>query len=194
LVVYAGTLGMINDVGYLARLAAAVGRIDPEVRIAVVGEGREEARVRRIAEELGVLGRNFFMLPQVAKREMPALLSAADVATSTVLPIPQLRANSANKVFDALAAGRPIAINHEGWLADLIRTTGCGLVLDCADVEKASQDLVAAVRNPFWLAASRAAAARVAEEQFARDKLAGLLESVLVDAVDGAGIQKRLAA
>jgi glycosyltransferase involved in cell wall biosynthesis len=194
LVVYTGALGIINDVGYLARLAAAIRPIDPELRIAVVGEGREEDKVRRIAEELGVLGQNFFMLPAAAKRDMPAVLSAADVATSTVLPIPALEANSANKVFDALAAGRPIAINHEGWLADLIRRTGCGLVLDGRDAEKAARDLIAAVRNPFWLAKSRAAAARVAENQFSRDKLAWDLESVLVDAVGGAEEPKRRAA
>ena len=40
LVVYCGTIGFINGVGYLADLAKAVFEIDPEVRFVVVGRGR----------------------------------------------------------------------------------------------------------------------------------------------------------
>ena len=37
--------------------------------------------------------------------------------------------NSANKFFDALAAGKPIMINYGGWQADLLRETQAGLVV-----------------------------------------------------------------
>jgi len=179
LVVYTGTLGVVNGVDYLARLAAVVGRIDPEVRFLTVGTGREEAKVRQTAEALGVLGRNFFMLPQIPKAEMPAVLSAADLATSTVIDREQLWANSANKVFDALAADRPIVINHRGWLAEMIEQTGCGLVLNPNETETAAEQLVAALRNPLWVARARAAARKAAEERFSRDLLFERLETVL---------------
>jgi glycosyltransferase involved in cell wall biosynthesis len=183
LVVYAGTLGLINGVDYLARLAAAVRARDPEVRFLVVGDGREEGRVRREAEQLGVWERNFFMLPPIPKAEMPALLSAADLATSLFLDIEQMWANSANKLFDALAAGRPIAINHQGWLADMIHETGCGLVLDPHDLASAADRLVSALHDRFWLAGARRAAGQAAEERFDRDRLAAQLEAVLLDVV-----------
>ena len=53
--------------------------------------------------------------PPLPKREIPALLAAATVATSLFRPIPEMESNSANKFFDALAAGRPVAINYGGW-------------------------------------------------------------------------------
>ena len=192
LVVYTGTLGIINGVDYLARLAAAVKRRDPEIRFLVVGSGREEDKVRHTARELGVLDRSFFMWPSVAKAEIPAILSAADIATSVFLDVKEMWNNSAAKVFDAMAAGRPIAINHQGWHADTIRQTGCGLVLDPHDIESSADKLVGAIRDKQWLARARAAARQVGEERFEREKLARQWESVLLEV--GSVGQRRAAA
>lgn len=183
LIVYTGTLGKVNGVDYLARLAAAVRKHDAEIRFLVVGTGCEERKVRRVAEERGVLGQNFFLQAPVAKHEIPAILSAADLATSTVIDHPHLWENSANKLFDALAAGRPVAINHEGALADMIRTSGCGLVLHPSDPESSARPLVEAIRAPQWRRQARTAAARLAEQRFDRDKLAAELESALLEVV-----------
>ncbi len=182
LVVYGGTLNFLNGVDYLARLAAVVWQRNTDVRFLVVGGGHEEENVRKAAQSLGVLGKNFFMLPMMPKADMPAVLSAADLATSLFLDIEQMGSNSANKLFDALAAGRPIAINHRGWLAELIEDTGCGLVLDPHDLASSASQLLAALGDRSWCNAARAAAARTAEARFDRDKLAAKLEAVLLDA------------
>ncbi|NQT39443.1 MAG: glycosyltransferase family 4 protein [Planctomycetes bacterium] len=182
LVVYAGALGVVNRVDYLARLAQAVARRDPEIRFLVVGSGKEEEKVRRVAGELAVLDRNFFMLPPVPKADMPAILSAADMCTSVVQDTKEMWNNCANKVFDAHAAGRPILINHQGWHADRIRETGCGLVLHPQDVESSADELVAAIRDRGWLDRACAASRRVAKERFDRDTLAAQWVSVVTAA------------
>ena len=181
LVVYTGALGRVNGVAYLARVAAAARSRMPELRFLVVGDGCEEAIVREAAQALGVWEQNFFMLPPVAKRDVPAILSAADIATSVTIDAPALWANSANKVFDALAAGRPIAINHEGWLADLIRRHGAGLVLPPNDFEAAA-GMLTAVTNRQWRQHAGRASKRLGREQFDRDLLARKLEAVLARA------------
>ena len=76
-----------------------------------------------------------------------------------------------------------MAINHEGAFADMIRTTGCGLVLHPNDVESSAKQLTEAIRDPEWRFHARLAAARLANEQFDRDKLAATLESVLLEAL-----------
>jgi len=190
LIVYAGTMGFLNGVDYLARLAAAVRTRDPEVRFLVVGTGAEEEKVRRVAEQLGVLNENFFFHPPIPKTEMPPILSAADIATSVFIDVKQMWNNSASKVFDAMAAGRPIAINHEGWWAELIRETNCGLVLGPHDVQSAADELVAAVRDKLWLARAGAAARRVGQERFDRTKLAELWESVVLGTTTDRQIRK----
>ncbi len=183
LVVYAGTLGRVNGVDYIARLAAEVRRIDPTVCFVVIGDGREEAAVRGVAHRLGVLGRNFFMLPPVAKSVVAQWLSTAQMAMSVVIDIPALWGNSANKVFDGFAAGIPVAINHEGWLADTLRDHQAGLVLPPGDLLSAATKLTTALRTPDWLAVARQAASGLASTYFARDDLARQLESVLLEAL-----------
>ncbi len=179
LVLYAGTIGHVNGLDYMVQLAEHVGKIDPEVRFLVVGTGREEARIRRLAEERGVLDRSFFMLPAVSKKEMPDLLSAATLATSFVIDIPEMRHNSANKFFDAIAAGTPVAINHEGWLADLIRRRELGLVMPAGEAQRAAGELVGLLGDPARLAAMSRAGVEASKTLFDRDRLGAQLERVL---------------
>jgi glycosyltransferase involved in cell wall biosynthesis len=110
---------------------------------------------------------------------MPVILSAATMATSCVRPIRGLWDNSANKFFDALAAGRPIAINYGGWQADVLRESGAGLVLDPDDADAAAATLAHHVRDELWLKEAREAAYRLAVEQFSRDLLFERFEAVL---------------
>jgi glycosyltransferase involved in cell wall biosynthesis len=185
LVVYTGALGLINGVAYMAHLAAVVEKQAPEVRFLVLGEGKEERRVSSIARELGVLGRSFFMMPPIPKVEIPKVLSAADVATSLfVINVPALWANSANKFFDALASGTPVAINYRGWQANLIEQRGAGIVLKAQDIEAAADQIVQKLQNRSWLERAGAAARKLAEERFSRDMLAQRLEAVLLRAIE----------
>jgi glycosyltransferase involved in cell wall biosynthesis len=188
LVVYAGTLGRINGVAWLAEVAHAVRRRDPEVRFLVLGDGMERERVEARARELGVWEDNFYLAPPLPKREMPAVLRAADLATSLFVPLEAMWHNSANKFFDALAAGCPPAINYGGWQADLLRDTGAGLALDPHDVEAAAAALADALADRDALRDMGEAARRLARERFDRDVLAAELEALLHAASDERGV------
>lgn len=179
LVVYTGTLGRVNGVSYLVKLAAATKACAPEVRFLAVGTGVEEDKVRNLAEQLAVLDDNFFMIDSVPKTEVPAILSAADLATSLVIDLKELWANSANKFFDGLAAGTPFAVNHGGWQADMLQETGAGIVLDAHDIDRAKDTLLQALQDKAWLESAGRKARQLAEERFARDKLAKELEDIL---------------
>src|SRR5690606_30930133 len=65
LVVYAGTLGHIHGVGYLVDIADELRRINPEVRFLIAGDGIEAAKVRRQAEDRGLLDSTVFLLPSL---------------------------------------------------------------------------------------------------------------------------------
>ena len=183
LVLYAGTFGLVNGVGWLVRLAAHVAEVDPEVRFLLVGEGREREQVEALAAELGVLGRSVFLEGARPKEAVPAMLAAADVAAS-VFTTGGMVDNSANKVFDALAAGRPVAINHGGWQAEVLQATGAGLVLDPQDLPGAAAALVARLRDRAWLEGAGAAAGTLARERFAREKLYETFAAALLGVAD----------
>lgn len=185
LVLYCGTLGRVNDVSYIARLAAATRELDETVRFLVVGKGNDLERVRETAQALGVYNENFFMMQPMPKTEVPALFSAADVSMSTVAPIPLLSANSANKVFDTFASGTPLAINHEGWLANLLRDTNAGLVLDSASPELASKQLLNFLDSPKAVQLAEKNSKMLGVEVFDRQKLAEQLAEILEHVENG---------
>lgn len=186
LVVYAGTLGRINGVDYLPRIAAAAKELGARVRFVVAGRGQQEEQVRAGASELGVFNDNFFMLPPLPKRQVPNLLAAADLALSLFIDMKPMWANSANKFFDALASGTPVAINYGGWQADLLRETEAGIVMPPNDPDTAAAQIIEFISNREAVKCAGHAARQLAEDQFDRDQLADRLESVLRATAEGA--------
>lgn len=182
LLVYAGTLGYANGVGWLAELACALDRLGSNVAIAIVGDGREHPAIEARARELGVFERNLFMLGRRPKATIPAMLSASSGALSCFLELDALHDNSANKFFDALAAGRPVFLNHEGWLADMVREHDCGLVMP-RDPAAAAALLQAKLDDSAWLRRAGESARALGRARFDRDAHARELEAVLLRAV-----------
>jgi glycosyltransferase involved in cell wall biosynthesis len=184
LILYAGTLGLINGVGYLVEIAHAMLHINPAARFLIVGEGKEQDQIRQKAANAGVFESNLWMMPPIPNSEMPQLLSAATISTSLFIDLPEMWNNSANKFFDALAAGRPIMINHEGWQADLIRETGAGLVVPPNDAVQAARMLHNFLSEPDETTRAGQAAFHLATTRFDRDNMAGELLAVLKKACD----------
>lgn len=185
LIVYAGTFGRINGVGYLVEVARATRELDRGVRFLLVGTGAERDSIIQQARDYGVLDDNLWVWDPLPKSEMPALLAAATVATSVFLPIEAMWNNSANKFFDALAAGKPVAINYGGWQAELLRETGVGLVLPPHEPRAAAKLLVEFVNDKRRLEQAAAASRHLAHTRFSRDDMARKLEEVLWRAVQG---------
>lgn len=182
MVLYAGAIGLANGVDYIAHMAGHLAKIDPEIRVVVVGEGAKREEVRALAAALGVLDRSFFLLPAVRKEEAVAYFGASDLALSTFLNIAALTANSPNKVFDAFAAGRPVAVNNRGWVADMISEHNAGLALEPDNPAAAAQAVARFVRDPRACEQARASARRLARERFDRDLHCQELERILTRA------------
>lgn len=187
LLVYAGTFGRINDVGYLVRIAVHLQRIAPDIRILLLGDGQEHGRVSEQARTLGVLGKNLYIEKDLPKKEMPGVLAAADMAASLFVDLPEMRANSANKFFDALAAGTPVLLNYGGWQADLIRESEAGLVTWGMPMEQAAARIAQVLGDKAWLGRAGTNARKLAEQRFDRDKLVAGLEQVLAAAASRKG-------
>nr|WP_217908797.1 glycosyltransferase family 4 protein [Halomonas maris] len=186
LLVYTGTFGSINGVGYLVNLANEFKKLNSDVRILLVGDGAERGKVISEAEQAGVLGFNLFVEDKLPKREIPALLSAATMASVLFIDLPEMRPNSANKFFDALASGTPVMLNYGGWMHELVKQRECGLAMWGKSVAEVAVELNELMQDVNWLAKAGGAARQLAEDCFARDKLAKQLMLVLETVVEGA--------
>lgn len=179
LITYAGTFGFVNGVSYLVHVAEHLQQLNPNAAIVLIGGGAEARKVRELASSLGLLDKNLFILSELPKREIPAVFGAASISTSVFLPIPQMEVNSANKFFDGLASGRPIAINYGGWQRELLETHVAGLYLEPHDPKTAAKKLNELLADPARLETYGRNARSLAEAQFSRDYLAQQLIDVL---------------
>ncbi|WP_180170384.1 glycosyltransferase family 4 protein [Acinetobacter sp. YH12027] len=179
LVVYTGTFGIINGVSYLVDLAEEVYKIDSEIRFLLIGAGAEFELVKEYARKKGVLNINLFIMESIPKKEIPIVLKAATLSTALFIDKPEMRANSANKFFDSLAAGTPILINYGGWMVDIIEHNNCGLVVWNKTIEQAAIDLVDFLMDESKLTQAVSNAKKLAQTQFDRDNLAVQFSNVL---------------
>lgn len=190
LVLYAGAIGRINGLAYLVDLARETMRIDPAVRFAVFGAGAERERVRAFARREGVLGENLFMFDPLPKLDLADWVAAADLALALIRFRAIWKDAVENKFFDAVAAGKPIAMNFNGWQTQIALDAGIGIVLDPASPPAAAGRLVAALRDDAWLRGVPERAASLADGEFSRDRLAARLLAVL-EAAAAAGPKAR---
>ena len=182
-VLYAGTFGRANGVGYLVDVAEGLRQRMPSAAVVLIGSGAEFEQTRRRAEDRGLLGVNCFVLGNQPKSRVAAWFRACAVSTSVFIDEPALAANSPNKVFDALAAGRPVAVNNGGWIAELLTEYGAGISLPPGRPADAAVLLAELLSDVDRLRTTGEAARRLAADRFDRDKLYAEFESVLTSAV-----------
>ena len=190
LVSYTGTFGIINGVDYLVEIAAEMKTLNGGVNFLLAGEGIRKGHVVEKAKKLGVLEKNLWVLPAIPKNEIPALLSATTVAVSVFIDLPEMWNNSANKFFDALAASRPLMINHGGWQAEILRESGAGVVVPPDNPSAAARILNDFLNDSERLEKARHAARMLAETEFNRDLLFNKLQMTLLNVLNESRIQK----
>jgi len=88
-------------------------------------------------------------------------------------------ANSANKFFDGLAAGKPIFLNHGGWMQNLVSINKCGLCMHGKKMEIVAKELNIALSDKKWLKFSGNASKNLAKNFFDRNIHAKQIEEVL---------------
>jgi glycosyltransferase involved in cell wall biosynthesis len=176
---YVGAHGTYSSLDTVLQ-AADLLRDRPEIRVVLVGGGDQKARLVEMAARMDLP--NVVFVDSVPKREVPRMIARADIC---LLPY-QDRALFAgalpNKVFDYLAAARPIlAAAPEGELTRLIREADCGVCVPPED-PRAMADAIAALAGRSDRDALGARGLAVALERYDRRVLAGrfvgIVESV----------------
>jgi glycosyltransferase involved in cell wall biosynthesis len=170
IILYPGTFGKVNNLEYLVELAGMF-RNGNSVKFVLVGDGKEKSKVISMAQNLNLLDNIVFVFNQIPKKDIPDLFSMSDIVISTILPIKELEANSANKYFDALASGTCIVINHGGWQEKEVIEYNCGFRVS-QNLEEAYKKLLEYIDNRPLVVQMGLNARKLAEKKYSRDFLA----------------------
>jgi len=120
---FVGTLAVANAIETLLEAARILAEDD--VRFVIVGHGSEDGRLRALAADLP----NVTFLGPVDKLDVPATLRAFDLCYIGYHRSPLYRFGiSSNKVFDYMAASRPIVLAADA-ANDWVEAAGCGITV-----------------------------------------------------------------
>lgn len=129
-VVYAGAMGPANDLEILLDAAAELRR-DPRFFFLLVGDGKLRKHLQAKAETLHL--ENVTFAGAQPKQEMRHFLASADTCVAILQNIRMFQMTYPNKVFDYMAAGRPILLAIDGVIREVVEAAQAGIYVPPGD-------------------------------------------------------------
>ncbi|NLD77551.1 MAG: glycosyltransferase family 4 protein [Acidimicrobiales bacterium] len=179
--IYTGNIGQVNNSDLLLRAAKLLderGRRD--IAVVMVGDGQLKAELEGQKERLGLT--NLVFLDLMPKVDLIPLIQASFVSLVPLRGTPILDTSSPNKLYESLAASKPVIQNTRGWIRDLLIDNECGFTVD-PDDETELVDRLIELADDAGLRASMGHNARaLAEREFSQEVLSarylGIVEQV----------------
>ncbi len=183
-VLYAGAHGMSNDLEIILHTAESL-RVKPEIQFVLIGDGKEKDKLIACAETMKL--DNVHFLPSTPKRDIPEILAASQACIAILKPLEAFKTTYPNKVFDYMAAGRPIFLAIDGVIRQVVEDAEAGLFVRPGHsddmvhaIEKLEQDRNLGSRMGL-------AGRRYVEKYFDRSVLAAKMLEVMKNLVEETG-------
>ena len=177
-VLYAGAHGISNDLEVVLECADLLAS-NPVFRFVLLGDGKEKPALQARVREMGL--ENVLFLPSVPKTEMAQALAGAQACIAILKPLEAYKTTYPNKVFDYMAAGRPVVLAIEGVIREVVEQADCGVFPQPGN----ARDMANAIQ---FLESDRAHAAilgrhgrKYLEEHFSREHIAGQLSEMFAE-------------
>jgi len=188
-IMYAGNIGDMQDLDTVVRAAAQV--LDLEgFKITIVGSGVAEARVRRVANEIGATNVEF--VGRVPHGSMGPYYRSSDFQLVTLKDLAIFRATIPSKLQSSLANGIPVVTTVAGDVAELVQTNDIGLTSPPGDVESLARTFRAAYAMTNSDRADMGARAKAFYER-AMSKASGIdrIQDILVSVAENSVRKKK---
>ena len=134
MVTYAGAIGPANDIPTNVPGAERM-RYKPEIHFLLVGGGKALEEVRAMAEERKLDNVTIAGIRQ--KSEMADVLAASNACVATLQNIPMFKMTYPNKIFDYMAARKPIVLGIDGVIRKVVEEGNGGIFVDPGDKQLA---------------------------------------------------------
>ena len=174
LVLYAGTHGISHALPRVADAAALLA--GQPVHVAFVGDGSDKPRLQRRVAELGL--DNVTLAPAVPPDQVPALLAAADICLVPLRDVPLFATFIPSKMFEYLAAAKPVIGSVTGEPAQILREAGA-MVVPPEDGEALAAAIASLAADPARRAAMGRSGRAYVEKFFDRAELAREYRKIL---------------
>ncbi len=185
LVLYAGIHGVAQGLEVVLEAARRLQEV-PEVHFLFVGEGPKKAELLALKEKMGLT--NVTMLSERPRSDMPALLSAANVALVPLRRLELFQGAVPSKMFDAWACGCPVILSIDGEARQILDRAEAGVFVEPEDAEQMAQAIRRLKDEPDRAQRYGEQGRRFVEAHYSRQRLAAQLEALLQQVV-GEGLK-----
>jgi glycosyltransferase involved in cell wall biosynthesis len=145
IVLYAGAHGLSNDLGVVLDAARLI-QDRHEVIFVFLGDGKEKTALLHRAEEMEL--KNVLFIPPLPKLEIPSAMAAADACIAILKPIPLFSTVYPNKVFDYMAAGKPVILAINGAIREVIEGVDAGIPVEPGNAKAIAQAVIQLADHP----------------------------------------------
>ena len=131
-IIHFGAMGMVNGLENFVKAAIMLKerKVD-DVEFILAGHGRMKKEYEKIWKENNL--ENLTIIGRLPMEKISELVNVCDISYVGVSTYKILEINSANKFFDSLSAGKPILINFNGWMKEIIEKEKCGIKVFSTD-------------------------------------------------------------
>jgi glycosyltransferase involved in cell wall biosynthesis len=125
-----------HDLDLLLKSFTLVLQRHPDARLVLVGDGPIRPSIAEEVQQIG-LQQSVIMTGAIAHAEVPEMLSMADIAVVPSAPVPASHGGTGTplKLFEYMAAGKPIVATALNQAAEVIRQGHNGLLVEAGDVD-----------------------------------------------------------
>jgi len=142
---YVGTLGMAHGLGTILDAAERLkGR--REISFVVVGDGAERTTLTEQAARRGL--DNIVFTGQLPREQVGVVLQATDIALVLLKQSPVFETVIPSKMFEAMAASRPIVLGILGEAKELLDRGECGIAITPESGEELAQAVAKLADDP----------------------------------------------
>jgi len=178
---YFGAVGPVNDLMSLIKCAELSMHLP--IRFLIMGEGSSLQEIKDYVAKNQL--KNIFFIPYGTKEDVRDVLNVTDACYVSFLHKPILRTNSPNKFFDAIASGKLIITNIQGWIRGLVEKRHIGFFADSDFPAEFSEKIKPFIDSPDLLKKYQKASRETAEQFFSRNELS----HHFVQAIEGKNYQ-----
>lgn len=144
-VTYAGAHGLSNDLE-IVLLAANTLKDNTTIKFLLAGDGKDKKSLMDRAVNLGLS--NVLFLDPLPKNQIADLLAASDACLAILKPIELYKTTYPNKVFDYMAAGKPVICAIDGEIRKVVESAGAGVFVQPGDPDKLAKAVITLFKDP----------------------------------------------
>ena len=168
-VLYTGAHGISNDLETVLKTADLL-KENKNILFTFLGDGKEKPNLIRMAKDLDL--HNLEFLDPLPKTGMPAIISQADACLAILKPIEMYKTTYPNKVFDYMAAGKPVILAIDGVIREVVEKADCGVFCPPGDAQKLKEAVLLLYNNREEASKQGANGKKYLKKHFNRSEIA----------------------